>query len=223
MWPSAVVLFRWLASNPTVVCDRRVLELGAGCGLVGLAAARLQQLNSRQQNGWNETGGVVLTDFNLRVLENLKRNVELNELGEYCEVAGLDFYQQQSGSEDIKLTSGGWKGIDGSTHAQVDVVLAADMICQSDDAYASANAIYSCLKPGDLSRAYVVCADASHRFGVDHFPDACRKAGLEIVSEERIDRFHDDDGKLLASSGDLQQTSGYVPGMKLILFQVKKR
>ena len=49
----------------------RVLELGAGTGLVGLTIAhllRIRQVNSE----------VVLTDFHPSVLQNLRRNVEAN-------------------------------------------------------------------------------------------------------------------------------------------------
>lgn len=185
MWPSAVVLSRWLASNPTFVTGKRCLELGAGCGLVGLAAARLQQKHviisggNRSENNECEQqspcGCVILTDFNKSVLENLKRNVDLNDVAEQCQVSGLDFYEQKGSMSDDKTTTT-WRDIDGVQHEQVDVVLAADMICQPDDAYASARTIHDCLRIG--GRAVVVCADASHRFGVDHFEDACRQVGL---------------------------------------------
>ena len=65
MWPSAVMLSRWLARNPSIVLGGRgggaaeasaaaegdILELGAGCGLVGLtAAALLRRDRLRREN-----------------------------------------------------------------------------------------------------------------------------------------------------------------------------
>jgi predicted nicotinamide N-methyase len=39
-WPGGLALARFVLKNPGVVAGRRVLDLGAGSGLVGLAAAR---------------------------------------------------------------------------------------------------------------------------------------------------------------------------------------
>ena len=111
------------------------MELGAGCGLVGLVTAKLQQQSE---------SSVILTDFNQKVLENLERNIALNNVADNCIVKGLDFYQQ-SGSCSFDTaaaatatgTSGGWKDLSGTVHAPVDVVLAADMICQPSDAMAA--------------------------------------------------------------------------------------
>jgi hypothetical protein len=65
LWPAALVLARWLCRNAALLRGKSVLELGAGMGLAGLAAAHLARR-------------VCLTDFNPLVLENLRANVELN-------------------------------------------------------------------------------------------------------------------------------------------------
>lgn len=221
MWPSAVVLSRWLALNPAIVCNRRCLELGAGCGLVGLVAARLQKRHDKNypSSGLELVGRqtlpspcVILTDFNKMVLDNLRINVALNDLSDRCQVLGLDFYEQTGKSE------ASWIDMGGVFHEQVDVVLAADMICQPDDAYASANTIRDCLRHG--GRAYVVSADALHRFGVDHFETACSHVGLDVVRIEEVDQMYG--GKLRLLSGGIRQTSGYVEGMKLKIFTIEK-
>jgi hypothetical protein len=116
---------------------------------------------------------------------------------------GLDFYQKQSGD--------GWTDMDGNSHELVDVVLAADMICQAEDAVASAQTIYDVLVPGGV--AYVVCADASHRFGVDEFASACKNVGLHIESKDVQSLY---DGELVESG--LNLTSGYVEGMSLMMY-----
>jgi len=212
-----VVLSRWIATNPTVVLGetKKVLELGAGCGLVGLVAARLQKMHCHEEtvHRCTESSCVVLTDFNEAVLENLRRNAILNEVSQHCQIVGLDFFAQKGDSESH------WICTEGKLHEQADVILAADIICQPDDAYASARAIRHCLRQGG-GRAYVVCADESHRFGVDRFEDACRQAGLEICVDDVEGMYG---GKLLSSSTvDLRQTSGFVDCMKLKFFTLKK-
>ena len=71
LWPAARVLARWLLRTapgwlPTSIApvDCRLLELGAGIGLTGLAAAQI-------------VGSVSLTDFQPAVLANLDYNAAL--------------------------------------------------------------------------------------------------------------------------------------------------
>ena len=205
LWPSAVVLSRWLVTEPFVLKGKRVLELGAGCGLTGLVAASLQQRDCFQEHG----GSVVLTDFNATVLKNLQRNINLNDLSSLnCNTVGLDFYHKQT-SDD------GWQDTNGNLHELVDVVLAADMICQPEDAVASAQTIHDVLVPG--GKAYVVCADAAHRFGVGEFDSACRNVGLQIETKDVKCLY---DGEFLKSGLDV--TSGYVDGMSLTIYFLSK-
>jgi predicted nicotinamide N-methyase len=257
MWPSAVVLSQWLVTNPSVVHGKRVLEIGAGCGLTGLVAARLQKQYAKECecdhiNHHHSSSGdrdrdrdhplwqrqeVILSDFNTTVLQNLQRNVALNNVEEGCSVVGLDFYEQSGTAHH------GWKEMPNSgveeqhqhqqqqqqqqQREQVDVILAADMICQPADAVGAANTIHDALRPG--GRAVVVCADSEHRFGVDIFESECRRVGgLEITVRDVGDLY---DGKLYSSSssgagagagGGIEQTAGYVEGMSLIMFFIEK-
>ena len=105
----------------------------------------------------------------------------------------------------------------------VDVVLAADVICKPEDAVAAANTMYDALVPGGI--AIVISADAKHRFGVDAFNDECCRVGLNVQVSNVADLYN---GGLLSSSRGLEgglgieQTSGYVEGMTLTMFQVRK-
>ncbi|CAN0394286.1 unnamed protein product, partial [Ectocarpus sp. 12 AP-2014] len=96
MWPAAIILSRLLCRNPSLVRGRRVLEIGAGLGLAGLVAARIQQVPSSSSNaslaglacsnGGTVVGSrsdvaeasVTLSDFNPLVLRALEANVALN-------------------------------------------------------------------------------------------------------------------------------------------------
>ncbi|CAM9725150.1 unnamed protein product [Scytosiphon promiscuus] len=96
MWPAAVILSRLLCRDPDLIRGRRVLEIGAGLGLAGLVAARIQQgyllmssLTGKNKNHAGDGDGTVtaaaavaasvtLSDFNPVVLEALEANVALN-------------------------------------------------------------------------------------------------------------------------------------------------
>jgi len=205
MWPSAVALSSWVVTNPKVVIGKRVLEIGAGCGLTGLAAAAIAaDVDHRETQ-------VILTDFNDTVLQNIDRNIHLNGLTETASTLKLDF-RFQTGSN----YRGGWIDGSGSVQDAVDVVLAADVICKPEDAVAAANTIYDALVPGGI--AIVISADAKHRFGVDGFNDECCRVGLDVQISNVADLYN---GGLVSSRG-LEQTSGYVEGMTLTMFQVRK-
>ena len=78
VWTAAPLLVRTLAASRELLAGKRVLELGSGCGLVGLAVARLG------------AASVVLSDTPAAtgVLELLRENAQLNA-GEGCPVSVL--------------------------------------------------------------------------------------------------------------------------------------
>jgi predicted nicotinamide N-methyase len=206
MWPSAIVLSRWLLANPQHILGKSVLEIGAGCGLVGIAAARLFA-----QNNSEEKSCVTITDVNDLVIDNIAKNIVINDVSEVACVAKLDFYEQTGDNE-----FGKW--IDGLTFEYrdpVDVVLAADIICQPSDAIAAAKTIYDALVP-NTGRAFVVCADSEHRFGIEIFQEECERVGLEVRMTNVADMSED----LLS---DCHSTSGYVDGMNLTFYDIQKR
>ena len=143
---------------------------------------------------------IILTDFNQIVLDNLKLNVELN--GIQASVRKLDFYQQ-SGCATC------WLDGDGVEHDQVDLIIAADMICQPTDAVASANAVHDSLRSG--GKAIVICGNGKHRFGVDCFEAECKRVGLMIETS-----------CVTLNMESLHLAAGYVDGMSLTMFSIDK-
>lgn len=234
MWPSAVVLARWIATNPFVCFDgtMSILEIGAGCGLVGLFVARMIQQQKRQHNQQEKKNyqdssneitfpSVVLTDFNRDVLDNLKYNISLNDLNDICSTQSLDFYQQQEqhpqhSDSCVNNNSYGWINMNGQHQPPVDVVLGADIICQPSDATAIVQTMYNALRAGGCG--YIVCATSTHRYGVDCFPQECERFGLSVQVENVANLYN---GALLRSDGhELEKTAGFVNGMELSFFTV---
>ena len=121
LWDSSIALARWiLAHGVPWVADKRVLELGSGCGLAGLAAT-------------HEAKHVRLTDGEARLLPNLRFNAD--QLADVpVEVAHLNW----SDTPD-KLTT---------EHGTWDVVLGADLVYSSGCVVPLARAISALLKPG---------------------------------------------------------------------------
>ena len=240
MWPSAVMLSRWLARNPSIVLGGRgggaaeasaaaegdILELGAGCGLVGLTAAALlrrdrlrreddeeadQEEDEDEDGGDVEGGKVIFTDYNPAVLENLERNLRLNRLdGGRSSVVGLDFFDQSpaadgTGGSDADAPPGaaarpGWIGMDGTRRRPVRLVLAAEILCYSNDAALVAGTLEGALCEG--GRAILLGPDSTHRFGVEEFPEACRNLGLTVRITDRIKVGDDPLAALVAGDGD---------------------
>jgi SAM-dependent methyltransferase len=194
-------------TNPSSIRGKSVLELGAGCGLTGLTAARIIQQPNKTDDSM---GRVILTDFNPTVLQNLVHNITLNHVQECCTVKGLDIYDQSSSGR-------GWVDMDASHQDPVDVVLVTDMICQPDDAVAAANTLYASLKPG--GRAYSVCPRGVHRFGVDRFMAECQRVGLVVHVTNVQDMYH---GALSSNNADLDKTAGYWEGMNHDFFSIDK-
>lgn len=203
------MLSHHISKNPSIVLgdesspDGDVMELGAGCGLVGLIAATLLQQNSNTEDGSSTTNNedkVIFTDYNPVVLENLQKNIELNDFDVDHQVLGLDWFdqevhqeqqqQQQQQSDDgsdttaDETTTSTWIDVDGNEHAQVRLILGADLLVCTNDADLVASTIDSALVDG--GKAFILGADQYTRFGVQNFPDACRQLGLQVSVQEDI-------------------------------------
>jgi hypothetical protein len=152
---------------------------------------------------------VTLTDCHLGVIANLEANVRLNGLAGRCRIAAFDFYQRPSDREES------FPGGPGTCHEPVDVILAADVICQPADSTALASCIRQILRPG--GKAFVVCASSVHRFGVDCFAGACESAGL-VVAVDPID-LADMSAQV---RGYLRQSCGFVENMTFDLYKIQK-
>ncbi|KAG7374311.1 lysine methyltransferase [Nitzschia inconspicua] len=214
MWPSAVVLAQWLVDHPELTAKRglSILELGAGCGLVGLVAAKQQQrqqhLHTSMCDDLRISPSVILSDFNSVVVENLVGNLILNGLQNFGTARGLDFYQQTP-------TNSEWVSMDGERLPPVDLILASDIICQPEDAFAVARTIACALKVGGT--AIMVSANSKHRFGVEKFEEACDAVQCLSVGKKNVGHMF----KAIAST--MSMTSGFVEGMALTMYTIEKK
>ncbi|KAK7465563.1 hypothetical protein VKT23_005536 [Stygiomarasmius scandens] len=73
-WPASHTMGQYLIDHPELVQNARILELGSGIGFLGIIAATLQQLSSKEKN---ENQCIWLTDVNEDVLSQCHHNVQL--------------------------------------------------------------------------------------------------------------------------------------------------
>ena len=92
LWPSGMVLAGYIAEQPQLVRGKRVLELGSGCGIVGLVAAAC------------EARHVMLTDLP-EVCSHLRTNLAANQQSVRCEVGVLEWGNQEAAAA-LQLANG---------------------------------------------------------------------------------------------------------------------
>ncbi|GAA5933254.1 hypothetical protein JCM3775_002586 [Rhodotorula graminis] len=84
-WQACIALSNHLIAAPHVLeRSSRIIELGAGVGLLSLVAARLWRAAGRR-------GRIVATDVDEKVLDVLTSNLELNELDDLARCSKLDW------------------------------------------------------------------------------------------------------------------------------------
>ena len=123
LWSAAVLLADHLLNHPELLVDASVLlEVGAGCGLAGLAAASSEHAAPSLR--------VFLTDNDAATLDNLKINAAANARpGATVVVSALDFDDPLGRRDEIP---------------KADLILAADVLysgMRSDDAHSSADVL----------------------------------------------------------------------------------
>ena len=80
IWCASLVMARWMANIAPKFHNKTVIELGAGCGVPGLALAKHVSLQS-----------LLVTDLHPQTVENLNFNVELNDLSNTASARTIDW------------------------------------------------------------------------------------------------------------------------------------
>ena len=132
-WASSILLAERLCANPgkfsldptTRGRGLRVLELGAGTGLLSITVAKIQANGQVRASGPPPT--IVATDFHPDVLANLQRNVDDNADAQGILVRKLDWSQPNSSTAPFDRP--------------FDVILAADVVYEPSHASWIANCV----------------------------------------------------------------------------------
>eukprot|EP00913_Durusdinium_trenchii_P003582 g3314.t1 len=165
LWSSSIVLARHLMARPELVEQKKVLEVGAGCGLLGIAVARL-------------ASSTLITDGDEEVVRNLARNIDLNR--SLWSSQGEDHLTNVA-SRVLRweeLLEDPWPRED-----HVEVIVCSDVI-YGNWGDTVAEALCSVLAPGGL---VVLAASEDRRGGVKGFQDRERAGGSDIPTASKVD------------------------------------
>ncbi|GAA5862845.1 hypothetical protein JCM3774_006661 [Rhodotorula dairenensis] len=128
-WQACVALSNHLLADPSLVRSHsRILELGAGVGLLSLVSAKVLGPgdNTRPERG--ETTRIVATDVDEKVLEMLEANIAENGLQERVLARSLDWElaldPQRAGSELDRWEAEVW----GTKNQRATLILGADIV-----------------------------------------------------------------------------------------------
>jgi len=192
VWPVAIRMARYLCNHPELVRGKTVLELGAGIGIVGAAAAAL---------GARRT---VITDCE-EALPLLRRNKErLAEAGVTVEIAKLYWGDASDHACVLGLLEEG-KGFDVIVGSDIliagfdtDLLWASCEALGSRDAAETATVLvgYEFREEWETVGTYIGFAEAAG-FSVKHMPLGAHLASSDAVADADVDDSDDDDGMLL--------------------------
>ncbi|CAJ1441195.1 unnamed protein product [Effrenium voratum] len=157
---------------------RRVLELGSGLGLLGLACARLG------------AASVVLTDYDEALLTACRRSVALNSMEDLVSVQALDWQDVASGGPLPELPP-------------VDLILGADIIYDASHAVSVLGTLRRLLESTGGGEGILVTGEPEQREGVHEVDQAL---GVEGISESKVSRGSDSHGliwEVLRVPGDV--------------------
>mmetsp|Transcript_113283 Transcript_113283/g.353117 ORF Transcript_113283/g.353117 Transcript_113283/m.353117 type:complete len:289 (+) Transcript_113283:103-969(+) len=158
VWPASIALARLLLREPSLIDGKCVVELGSGCGLASVVAAR----SARR---------VLVTDGDGDAVANSRANLLLNAAfwrgGDAAEV----FVQEMLWEDMAK----GWP-----QSARVDVIMGSDITYQNNQGHMLTKVAEQILRPGGL---FILVSDAS-RGGVHFLRDAMSAAGFDVEGSE---------------------------------------
>lgn len=159
-WRAAKTLSRALVAGASDVAGKRVLELGAGCGMCGLVAARLG------------ASSVTMSDFEEPLLDALERSVAMNGV-ENARVVALDWTKEVAGEDTPSSVPS--RALD--SLARFDLIIGSDVLYESQHARALAACVARRVSPGGEC---VLVNAVRYADLFDDFLVACADAGLHV-------------------------------------------
>jgi len=166
IWCASLVMARWMASKSLLgrFDGKNVLELGAGCGVPGLAVGLYSEANS-----------IYVTDFNPATIKNLQYNIDVN--------ANRPSTKSRAGqwNERVKATSIDWADESTWPKERIDYVIGSDLIYQKTIVPLLKQAVSGLIKD---EGSFLYTCPTDGRDGLIEFIATMKKEGFHCVSEE---------------------------------------
>lgn len=179
IWYAAVGFAQYVASNPSLVRGKTVLELGAGLGLPGLVAGKVGGLVTLSEFGYEgKVGGTMVEKADEKrlvpsaLLDNLKYNINLNNASSTVNVRHLDWYDYVN---DVKATE---------KEEQYDLIIGSDLINWEDDVAPLISTLKYFLSRKEGSQAVIAMTNENRR-GLPKFLEMVNNVFVTVAVEEK--------------------------------------
>ena len=191
VWPASIILARWAAVKKELIKGKVVIELGAGCGLPGLAAAR-----------YADARVTFITDIHDPALKNAAYNVQLNSLkggnnhnvfasipeqnGIYCQERISSAHKGDDGGDGdgdggvVQVCKVNWKDMASYPPERADVIIGSDLVYDVKILSILVPAVKSMLVEGG---SFLYCAPDTERDGMSGLHVALEAVGLKCVEK----------------------------------------
>lgn len=169
IWSASLVMARWMADKSLLgrFDGKNVLELGAGCGVPGLAVGL-----------YSAAKHVYLTDYNPVTVENLKYNIDMNA-NRPCTKSN----SSNAGEwlERVTATSIDWNDETTWPKEKMDYVIGSDLIYQKSIVPLLWKVVNGLIKDDGI---FLYACPSDGRDGLQEFIDAVKKEGFNCYSQE---------------------------------------
>lgn len=158
LWPAEVILAQWVAARASDIKGKLVCELGAGCGLAGIAAVKVAGAAS-----------ICLTDVHPITLANLRANLKQNGL-----------MQPKDGDSPNEVIDVDWADPKTWADRKFDFVIGADLVYGADAPVILLQTLQHILRIGGTF--LYVCAEK--RLGTEEFASLSESYGLKLKTRK---------------------------------------
>ena len=123
LWEASVVLSRYSLKHSSLLQNKKIIELGCGCGLLGISILKEIPIKN-----------YTFSDYNTSVLNNLKDNLKLN---------GISVNDKK-----IEIKELDWKNYEQMESNEYDIIIGTELIYKGGAILELAKVINKILKPG---------------------------------------------------------------------------
>ena len=126
LWEASVVLSRYCLKHNNLLLNKKIIELGCGCGLLGISILKEIPIEK-----------YTFSDYNSLVLNNLKDNLKLNKIS--------------LNDKKIEIKQDDWREYKKMKENEYDVIIGTELIYKGGAIEELSKVISTILKPGGKS------------------------------------------------------------------------